>query len=87
MNNSNYNIKYVFASLPWVPGTDPRQLKCSFFCLLPQLTLIILKQVCCHLQICSSEVKCVCDKFYMGEDCSSFFPYKSTSKPDVDDGG
>ncbi|XP_040208372.1 disintegrin and metalloproteinase domain-containing protein 22 isoform X7 [Rana temporaria] len=44
-------------------------------------------KICSGNGICSSEVKCICDKFYIGEDCSTFFPYKSTSKPDVIDDG
>ncbi|XP_077347005.1 disintegrin and metalloproteinase domain-containing protein 22 isoform X9 [Lithobates pipiens] len=44
-------------------------------------------KICSGNGICSSEVKCICDKYYIGEDCSTFFPYKSTSKPDVIDDG
>ncbi|XP_072268895.1 disintegrin and metalloproteinase domain-containing protein 22 isoform X5 [Pyxicephalus adspersus] len=44
-------------------------------------------KICSGNGICSNEVKCICDEFYTGEDCSIFFPYKSTSKPDLSDNG
>ncbi|XP_075067994.1 disintegrin and metalloproteinase domain-containing protein 22 isoform X2 [Mixophyes fleayi] len=46
-------------------------------------------KICSGNGICSNEVKCVCDKYYTGDDCSTFFPYKDMSKVDkelIDDG-
>ncbi|XP_063777588.1 disintegrin and metalloproteinase domain-containing protein 22 isoform X5 [Pseudophryne corroboree] len=46
-------------------------------------------KICSGNGICSNEVKCVCDKYYTGDDCSIFFPYKDMSKVDkelIDEG-
>ncbi|MEE6466760.1 hypothetical protein FKM82_007042 [Ascaphus truei] len=39
-------------------------------------------KICSGHGICSNEVKCVCDKFWTGDDCSNYFPYKDLSKMD-----
>ncbi|KAM4704738.1 disintegrin and metalloproteinase domain-containing protein 22 [Rhinophrynus dorsalis] len=39
-------------------------------------------KICSGNGICSNEVKCVCDKFWTGDDCSNYFPYKDLSKLD-----
>ncbi|XP_053322198.1 disintegrin and metalloproteinase domain-containing protein 22 isoform X2 [Spea bombifrons] len=37
-------------------------------------------KICSGNGICSNEVKCVCDKFWTGDDCSTFSPYKDLIK-------
>ncbi|XP_078519715.1 disintegrin and metalloproteinase domain-containing protein 22 isoform X2 [Lissotriton helveticus] len=36
--------------------------------------------ICSGHGVCSNEVKCICDRFWTGDDCSIYFPYKDTSK-------
>ncbi|KAE8596122.1 hypothetical protein XENTR_v10015976 [Xenopus tropicalis] len=39
-------------------------------------------KICSGHGVCSNEVKCICDSFWTGDDCSNFLPYDGIIKPD-----
>nr|XP_033787135.1 disintegrin and metalloproteinase domain-containing protein 22 isoform X1 [Geotrypetes seraphini] len=44
-------------------------------------------KICSGHGVCSSEIKCVCENLWTGDDCNSYFPYKSLPEDGFPDKG